>query len=371
VIIDSELEELLRQVGDAIDVPADGPARILALREEGAARTPSPPDETGEPKVEDDRGWGRRMLAAAAVVVVIAGVGVLLTRHGSHPKFVGIAGSLNGGPSTTVPTPSGGGGVSGFGTGSSSSGSVAPPLAVATPPQATPPPPALATKVIKLGSVSLVVPKGQLSPTVNQVEGLASGLGGYVSDAKTTEGSDAPTGDLTLRVPAAQFEALLTRVRSLGKPTSITTSGQDVTADYVDLQARISSLQATRDQFLQVLAKATQIGDILSVEQQLSSLQTQIEQLQGQQRVLDDQTTYGTLDVHLTEAGSSADAAPVGPVKGPSGWTTAWRHARHSFAHGIQSVIAASGGVAIFLLSVALLALLARYLWTVIRRRLV
>jgi len=217
----------------------------------------------------------------------------------------------------------------------------------------------------------LVVSKGRLSAAVDELTNTVAGLGGFVTDAKSAEGGESPTGDLTLRVPAASFEALLARVRSLGKPTSVTTSGQDVTAQYVDLDARIHSLQATRDQFLQLLSKATQIGDILNVEQQLSGLQTQIEQLQGQQRLLNDQSSFGTVAVHLSEASPSLIPAPVGPLKGPSGWSTAWSHARRSFTRGIQSVISASGGVAIFLVVVALIAGAGRLLWAVIRRRLV
>jgi hypothetical protein len=226
-------------------------------------------------------------------------------------------------------------------------------------------------RVVKTGTVTLVVSKGRLSATVDELTNTVSGLGGFVTDAKSAEGGDSPTGDLTLRVPAASFETLLARVRAFGRPISITTSGQDVTAEYVDLDARIHSLQATRDQFLQLLSKATQIGDILNVEQQLSGLQTQIEQLQGQQRLLGDQSSFGTLAVHLSETSPSLLPAPVGPLKGPSGWSTAWSHARRSFTRGIQSVISASGGVAIFLVVLALIGLVARALWAVIRRRLV
>jgi hypothetical protein len=368
---DSELRVLVREAADAIDVPAEGPERVLALR-----------DEAGDAALSGrDSRWrtNRGLLAAAAVVVIIgSSVAVLASRGGSPArKFASVGQSLgdqNGvtGAGSSAGSASTGGVAPGAAGGTGAAGGPAtfsPPAVAAGP--ATPAPPPLAARVIKTGSLSLVVPKGRLSLTVNEVTDLTAGLGGYVSETKTAEGGNVPTADLTLRVPGGQFETLLGRARTFGKPTSLTTSGQDVTAQYVDLAARLHALEATRDQFLQILAKASQIGDILNVENQLTSVQTQIEELQGQQRVLDDQTTYGTLTVHLGEQGTQIEPISIGPLKGPSGWATAWRHARHSFAHGIQSVVAASGGIAIFILTVALLAFLARLAWTLIRRRLV
>jgi hypothetical protein len=370
ILDDNDLRDLVREAGDAIEVPAEGPARILARCDEPVGRGRAGRGRAGRGRASaGNRRWpvtDWRWLTPAALVValVVAVVGGAALLHGgsstpSHSTLADLGPARVAGPAAAPALPP-----------HDYSGSApAPAPAPGLPLGAAPP--SLPTRVIKTGAVSLVLPKGRLSPTVDQLTSLAAGLGGYVTSAKSAEGGDAPTGDLTLRVPVMQYETLLGRVRLIGKPTSITTSGQDVTAQFVDLDARIRSLQATREQFRQVLSKATQIGDILNVEGQLSGIQTQIEELQGQQRVLDDQTTFGTLAVHLTEVGTSADPVPVGPLKGPSGWTTAWRHARHSFAHGIQSVISASGGLAIFLLSVGLLALLARLAWVVFRRRLV
>jgi hypothetical protein len=220
--------------------------------------------------------------------------------------------------------------------------------------------------VIKTGTVELVVPRGRLSSVVNQLTSMSAGFGGYPSDTKSTEGSAAPTADVTLRVPSNQFEAALAKIRTLGTTMSVTTSGQDVTSQYVDLQARITSLQAARDQYLLILHKASAIGDILAVQQQLDSIQTQLEQLQGQLNVLDKQTSYSTLAVHVAEPESAAH------VPGHrSGLAKAWADARHSFSHGAESVVSASGGIAVFLLCAGLLLLAGRAGWALIRRRLV
>ena len=179
----------------------------------------------------------------------------------------------------------------------------------------------------------------------------------------STTGAPA-SGDITLRVPVQSFNSLLADVEHLGRATSVSTSGQDVTGQYVDLQARIQSLQDARSQFQQILTKAQSIGDILAVEQQISTLQTQIEQLQGQLKVLDDQSSYSTLTTHIVEA-----VPARGSPRPASGVSQAWAHARHSFTHGLESIVAFSGGLVLFLLVVGLLALAARIVWTIFRRR--
>lgn len=223
------------------------------------------------------------------------------------------------------------------------------------------------SKVIKTGQVSLAVNRGGVNSAVAHLTALATSLGGYVESTRTSDSGTAPTGDITLRVPVNQFETLLNQVRALGRALSVTTSGQDVTAQYVDLAARIQALDATRTQYLQILAKAQSIGDILAVEQQLSDLQTQIEQLQGQQNVVAGQTAFSSLAVDISEAAQTAPA----PAHQPGGLSKAWAHARHSFAQGLESVVSASGGLGVFLLCVLVLAGAGRLAWYVLRRRLV
>jgi len=217
------------------------------------------------------------------------------------------------------------------------------------------------------GSVDLAI-GGSLDTVVVKLTQLTLGEGGFVAKSQLQLGSAADVGasygSLVLQVPQASFSDLLNHVEQVGKVTSESSTSTDVTGQYVDLQARIAALEATRQQFLQILAKAEAIGDILSVEEQINDLQVQIEQLQGQQRVLDDQTTYSTLSVQLSEQG--ATAAPH-----PEGLSAAWDHARHSFSTGLESVVSWTGGFAVFLLCLAALGLLARLGWSVVGRRLV
>lgn len=224
--------------------------------------------------------------------------------------------------------------------------------------------PALSTKVVKTGTLQLQVASGSIPTTIGRLSSEASGLSGFVASSSESTGTSA-SGDVTIRVPVANFEVLVGDAQRLGKTVQLTSSGQDVTGQYVDLQARIQSLQSTRTQFEQILAKAQTIADILSVESQISDLQTQIEQLQGQFQVLNDQATYSTLTVQISEAGKP----PPAPPKPAGGISKSWSHARHSFAHGAESILAASGGIAVFLVTLAAILLVGRLAWLGIRRR--
>ena len=79
-----------------------------------------------------------------------------------------------------------------------------------------------------------------------------------------------------------------------------------MTGQYVDLKARIAALGVARRQYLAIMTRATTISDVLAVQARVNSLQSQIEQLQGQLNLLSHETTYANLTVNVTERGHHA-----------------------------------------------------------------
>ena len=221
-------------------------------------------------------------------------------------------------------------------------------------------------KVVKTGSLQLEVQRGAVAPTMGRLTTLATGVNGYVADTKTSEGGDTPSGSMTLRVPSGRFEDVRPQVRSLGTVHAVTSHGQDVTGQYTDIQARLTALNATRSQLLTILQKATAIGDVLAVQDRINQVQTEIEQLQGQQRVLDDQASYGTLSVDVAQQG-----AKLGPPAQRSGLAKAWHDAVHGFTSGVEAIIGGSGTALLVLLVLAALGAMAWGAWVFLRRRLV
>ena len=145
----------------------------------------------------------------------------------------------------------------------------------------------------------------------------------------------------------------------------MSTTSTDVTAQYVDLQARINALEASRQQYLTIMAQASSIGDILAVQSQLDTLQSQIEQLQGQLNLLSDETTYATLTVSLSEAGHTPPPPVVRPIRVWPG-----RGATASMGSSpVSSGFCGSPGHLFVLLCLAALAVLGRWAWRATRRR--
>jgi hypothetical protein len=391
MIEDAVLERLLFETADELTIPDDGPGRILDERDELLrVHTPRLPRLTG----------GRILMATAAAAAIIVAGTVTALAAGHHPaktptSLHGSGASIAASPPVTAAAANGAqqatgaGGILSQGSGApgsagssvygeSSGGSTnitngtgaalqGPAPAGGTSPNEVP---ALPTKVIKTASVSLQVAVKGLSAAMTRLGNIAGGQGGFIQSSGTTSAATGQpaNGTATIRVPVANFSAALNQVEALGIATSVTTSGQDVTAQYVDLQARLQSAEDARTRFQQILTQASSIPDILSVEQQISDLETQIEQLQGQLNVMDDQTSFSTITVTVSEA--SPKPTPAVAPSPPNGISKAWSHARHSFAHGLESVVAASGGFAVFIIFLLVAIGLARLAWVQGRRRL-
>jgi len=361
MIDERELTELLDAAAEDYAVPADGAERILAVAT--ATQPPATPP------------WWRMHRLAVACVVVLLVVGSTaairqLTHSSKQPNSASrpqIAGPAR--PLPSVGFGSADEGAAG-GMGSAAGGAAGGASPVPVPPQASAPTQAPvqplpdSDKVVKTGSVQLEVRRQAVGPTMRQLSSLAAGLGGYVADTKSSEGGEDPIGSVTLRVPVGTFEQLLAQVRGLGTVRSSTTHGQDVTAQYSDIQARLTALTATRDQLLTILHKASAIGDVLAVQDRINEVQTQIDQLQGQQKLLDDQTSMASLSVDVAPKGITQST----PAK-PSGIAKAWDDARHGFTSGVEGILGASGTALVVLLVLAALAALGRFAWIAARRR--
>ena len=223
--------------------------------------------------------------------------------------------------------------------------------------------------VIRTGTLDLTIPRHTFGPTIGRITTIAAAAGGYISDEKTYESATTPSGTIVVRVPSARFNATVNRMRALGKVGSASTRGVDVTGQYTDLHARLFAATATRNQYLTVLGQATNIGDILAVQDRIQEVQTTIEQLQGQINELTKETTYGTITMSVAEPAPKA-AAAAHPHR-QSGISVAWANARNGFSRRIEALISHSGAALVFLVGLLLLAGALRLLIPRMRRLIV
>src|ERR1035441_2982971 len=372
MIDEGVLIEALRDAAEAIEIPEGATERILA-----ASRTTTPKARMFRPRaVIPRRGRGRMILVAAAVILVVGGVALSLLPTKLSPSRSITAGPSSAGstvhgsasPGSAAPAPS----IAGTG---ATAGTAQPPNAsgsgAAGPTSVPPLPPGSvgqSPKVEANGSVNLTIGDGKLESVLAKLTGLAASDGGFVASTQAQIGAGGPgtssSGTVILRVPQPSFGTMLSQVQQLGHATSVTTTSTDVTGQYVDLQARITALQASRQQYLTIMAHTTSIGDILAVQSQLDALQSQIEQLQGQLAVLDNETTYGTLTVSPTEAGQRS----ILPVQPSTGLGKAWHDGISGFVSGFEWLIRIAGPTVFVLLCLAAVLVLGRWAWRATRR---
>lgn len=126
---------------------------------------------------------------------------------------------------------------------------------------------------------------------------------GYVGELRAggTTGSGR-TLTATLRVPADQLDATMTEVKTLGRVESESQSGQDVTTQYVDLQARLTNARNTEQRLTDLLRNRTgKLSDVLEVEQELDLVRGEIEQMEAERKNMANQVSYATLNATITE----------------------------------------------------------------------
>jgi len=135
------------------------------------------------------------------------------------------------------------------------------------------------------------------------IERLAAAHGGYVEklDAKAQTGN-ARELTAVLRVPTKQLDGFLADVRKLGHVEEETRSNDEVSDQYVDLQARLRSARATEQRLIELLGTRTgKLQDVLEAERELARVRGEIESMQGQSMLLVHHVNYATVQVNLNE----------------------------------------------------------------------
>ncbi|MBI3244026.1 MAG: DUF4349 domain-containing protein [Chloroflexi bacterium] len=159
--------------------------------------------------------------------------------------------------------------------------------------------------VIKNASLSIVV--DDPTAAVRSITSLAEGTGGFVVSTNTfriTTGPDAKSvqqANIAIRVPSGQFNSVLEQIRAMAvEVQNENISGQDVTADYVDLRSRLKNLEAAEAQLQSIMEKATKTDDVLNVYNQLVSTREQIEVIKGQMKYYEEAAALSSINIELT-----------------------------------------------------------------------
>jgi hypothetical protein len=150
--------------------------------------------------------------------------------------------------------------------------------------------------IIKTGAIAIQV--GAIDAAVSGSNQVIAGLGGYTSGSERSGDEEGEQASVTYRVPAQRWDEAVGAVANIGiKVLHEQTSTEDVTGQVVDLGARIRNLQATESALQAIMAKATEIKDVLSVQAELTQVRGEIETATAEKAHLEGQAAFSTLTV--------------------------------------------------------------------------
>jgi hypothetical protein len=179
-------------------------------------------------------------------------------------------------------------------------------------------------RIVRDGTMRIRVDEDAFDGAFDRLVQTADRFGGTVlsSDASTAD-DGSTSGTVTVRVPAADFDDLLVAAGRIGEVEQRSITSQDVSDEYVDLEARLRHNQAQERFYLSLLDRAEDVDDAIAVQQQVAGIQQTIEQIEGRLRFLDERTSYSRLTVELFEAGGAFQTGSAPQPSLARYWVTA------------------------------------------------
>lgn len=198
--------------------------------------------------------------------------------------------------------------------------------------------------------------------TLDDTRNTVEAAGGYIADETTDRDSSRhERSRLVLRVPQKEYADVLNELSDAGKLIKRKVSSDDVTDQVVDVESRIASQKASVERVRDLMDKATEISDIVSLEGQLSSRQAELESLQARQASLKDRTELATITLTLSETEVKEEKQDDEP-----GFTDALGGGWDAFVTTLRWIAVAVGATLPFLAALAALLLT----WRLARHRL-
>ena len=222
--------------------------------------------------------------------------------------------------------------------------------------------------IIRTANMSLVV--SNTEEAMDTISKMAEENGGWVVNSSVFQyNENAKTGNITIRVPSTGFNSALEALRNMAvEVRTESTSGQDVTEEFVDISARLENLEATAERVRGFLDETETVEEALAVNQELSRLESDIEAMKGRLQFLSQSASFSTITVDLTP---DVVAQPI-----DSSWRPAivFRNAIDSLVEALQDVAEFGIWFVVYLLPILLIVgvplwLVVRFVWRRWQRR--
>jgi len=216
--------------------------------------------------------------------------------------------------------------------------------------------PASGDQVIRTASLIADVP--DVDEAASTLIRIAESTGGFVANS-TLVHQHPSYGTFELRIPVGQFTRALEQVERVGQVHERRISGQNVTEEFVDLNARVRNLERHEHQLLTFMDRATRVTDLLAIEQELARVRGQIEQLTGRLRLMSNQVELATVNVTLRESSRST----------PGLWDlpASLEKIQASFMKTVRQILLVAERLVVFTSALVPVALLAFPTWMLLR----
>ena len=158
-------------------------------------------------------------------------------------------------------------------------------------------------KVIKTAYIELEIEVGKFESTMFGLTNLAEQNGGFVSNSQSYSDSEGnlTSGSITIRIPSSKYNSALNRAKEMGTVKSTSSSGQDMTQEYTDLESRLKNYEVQEEVLRDLMKESKKVSDTLEVQIELSKVQGEIEVIEGRMQYLDELVSFSTIDVYFHE----------------------------------------------------------------------
>lgn len=195
---------------------------------------------------------------------------------------------------------------------------------------------------------------------MQQIKSYTASIGGYMVNSNIDNPQENSNGNITLRIPSERLDETLAKFRGFAvKVASERLDGSDVTDQFVDNEAKLTVLNSNMSRFKDIMGQAKEISDILSVQQQIFSLQDQIDRIKGSNNYMQQTAKMSLVTIYLSTDEYTLPYAPAEPWRPEIIFKTAVRSMIGNL-RGIASTVIWIAVYSVFWLPVVLLIIFLR-----------
>lgn len=221
------------------------------------------------------------------------------------------------------------------------------------------PGPLTARRIIRTATMEVEVDR--VEEAAERLLRIAEAAGGFIAGSSYAESGGVPRASFVLRVPVPRFASVMAEIEEIGRVSLRSIQGQDVSEEFVDLQARVRNLERHEGRLLTFMDRATKVSELLAIEQELARVRGEIEGLTGRIRFLSNQADLATVEVGVRQK-----AKRTSGILWDFGATVARMQA--AFVATVRQVLSAVERLAVLASALVPVLILAAAVWLLVRR---